>query len=43
MPASFGVHGPGESTTAAGFIFSTSLTLNASLRRTSVRTPKSSM
>jgi hypothetical protein len=35
MPASFGVHGPGEMTIAAGAIRATSSTVTASLRTTS--------
>jgi len=41
MPASFGVHGPGESTIASGLRASASSTVSLSLRTTSQSPPRS--
>ena len=41
MPASFGVHGPGDSTIAFGFLASTSSAVILSLRMTSHGAPSS--
>ena len=41
MPASFGVHGPGEMTTASGFSASISATVISSLRFTTGSAPSS--